>query len=456
MKIRHKLTLRYTCVTAAIFSAVVLVIFLFSEHTREKEFFRDLTREAVTKANLFLSDKVDAQTMQSIYHNNRQFIDEVEVAVYTTDFRLLYHDAQEIDIIKETPGLITTAITKKEIEFYEDKYQGIAMTYPYKGVDYVITAAAYDGYGYAKLTRLTTLLIILWGVGLGIIAVIGYLLARGALRPVSRIVEKVDAISESNLNTRLYVKKEHDELDELAETFNQMLDRLEQSFDNQKMFVSNVAHELRTPLAALIAELEVAQLREDRSEEEYRTVIVNALSDAEKLKHLITGLLDLAKANYDISRISTEELRMDELLLDARETVLKANKEYSIDLIFDQDAEDDKVITVCGNAYLLKTAFVNLIENNCKFSNDQSSDVQISFYGRNTIVRFSDTGIGISADEIEKIFTPFYRGSNTTHIKGQGIGLALTQKIILLHKGTLTIHSVRGEGTTFVVEIPHI
>lgn len=450
------MTLRYTCVTAAIFSIVVLVIFLFSEHTREKEFFRYLTREAVTKANLFLSDKVDPVTMQSIYHNNRQFIDEVEVAVYTTDFRLLYHDAQEIDIIKETPELIKTAIGKKEFEFYEDKYQGVAMIYPYNRVDYVITAAAYDGYGYTKLTRLTTLLIILWGVGLGIIALIGYLLARASLRPVRQIVEKVDVISESNLNSRLYVKKEHDELDELSETFNQMLDRLKQSFDNQKMFVSNVAHELRTPLAALITELEVAQLREHRSDKEYRLVITNALSDAEKLKHLITGLLDLAKADYDISRISTEELRLDELLLDARETVMRANKEYSVDLLFDQDAEDDRVVTVRGNAYLLKIAFVNLIENNCKFSANKSSDVQISFDAQNSIVRFSDVGIGISADEFDKIFTPFYRGSNTTHIKGQGIGLALTKKIIILHKGNLTIHSIKGEGTTFIVEIPHI
>lgn len=442
--------------TAAILSVLLLAIYLFSEHTREKEFYRGLTREAVTKANLFLSDLVDAKTMQSIYNNNRQFIDEVEVAVYTTDFRLLYHDAQEIDIIKETPELIKKAIANKEFEFYEGKYQAIAMIYPYDEMDYVITAAAYDGYGNTKLRRLATLLFSLWGGGLIIIAALGNLLARGALRPVSRIVEKVDVISESNLNTRLSVKKDHDELDELSATFNQMLDRLEQSFDNQKMFVSNVAHELRTPLSALITELEVAQLREHRPDEEYKATIANAKGDAEKLKHLITGLLDLAKTDYDISRISTEELRMDELLLDARETVLKANKEYFVDLIFDQDAEDDRVITVRGNAYLLKTAFVNLIENNCKFSENSSSDVQISFYDNNTLVRFTDTGIGISQDEIEKVFTPFYRGSNTTHIKGQGIGLALTRKIILLHKGTLTIQSQKNEGTTFIVSIPHI
>lgn len=117
MKIRHKLTLRYISATAIVFSLVVLVVYLHSEHSREKEFFRDLTREAVTKANLFLSGRVDAKTMQSIYRNNRQFIDEVEVAVYTTNFKLLYHDAQEIDIIKETPELIKNTIRKRSWSF---------------------------------------------------------------------------------------------------------------------------------------------------------------------------------------------------------------------------------------------------------------------------------------------------------------------------------------------------
>lgn len=456
MKIKYKLTLRYTGITAAVFSLFVLAVYLFSEQNREKEFFRDLTREAITKANLLFSGRVDAETMQSIYRNNREFIDEVEVAVYTIDFELLYHDAQDIDIIKETPELIQSTIQRGEWGFYAGDYQGIAMTYDFEGDRYIITAAAYDGYGYAKQKSLTILLVFLWLSGLIILAFIGYLSARVALRPVSRIVDEVDVISESNLDTRLAVKKEHDELDELSETFNRMLDRLEQSFDNQKMFVSNVAHELRTPLAALIAELEVSLLREERTNEQYRTIIINTLGDALNLNQLTTGLLDLAKANYDVSQIATEELRLDELLLDARKTVLKAHKDYTIELVFDQDAEDDSLITVCGNEYLLKIAFVNLIENNCKFSENKTSLVQISFFEKKSFVRFSDTGIGIPTEEIDNIFTLFYRGTNTKRTKGQGIGMALTQKIILLHNGTITIRSHEGEGTTFIVEIPHI
>ncbi len=456
MKIRHKLTFRYLGATTVIFSFVVLAVYLFSERMREKEFFRDLTREAVTKVNLFLSDQVDSEVMQLIYLNNSKFIDEVEIAVYTTDFKLLYHDAPEVDVIKETPELINSAVKHKNIEFYEGNYQSIAMLYTYEGRDYVVTAAAYDGYGYTKQKGLIVLLIVLWLGGSMILAIIGYLLARAALRPVSRIVEEVDVISESNLDTRLVVKKEHDELDELSETFNQMLDRLEQSFNNQKMFVSNVAHELRTPLAALIAELEVSLLRDQRANEEYRSIISNALDDAINLKQLTTGLLDLAKANYDSSQIATEDLRLDELLLDARDTVLKSHKDYVVDLIFDQDAEDDSLITVKGNEYLLKIAFVNLIENNCKFSENKTSIVHISFLEMKSILRFSDAGIGISPDEIDKIFTPFYRGSNSIHTKGQGIGMTLTRKIIHLHNGKIAVRSSKETGTTFIIELPHV
>ena len=455
MKIKYKLTFRYTSVTALVFSIAMLLVFFFSEHSREDEFFRDLTREAVTKANLYFSGKVDAETMQSIYRNNRQFINEVEMALYTVDSELLYHDAQDIDIIKETPDLINSAINHEQ-KFYEGKYQAIAMKYPFEGKDYILTAAAYDGNGYSKLNRLTSLLLILWLIGLMLSGFIGYLLAGRALRPINKIVNDVDDITESRLNTRLNINKDHDEIDELSGTFNLMLDRLEKSFNNQKMFVSNVAHELRTPLATLIAELEIALLREQRTGDEYKIIITNALSDARNIQHLITGLLDLAKADYDASQITTENLRMDELLIDARETVLKSNNNYNINITFEQDDDDDSKITVKGNEYLLKTAFANLIENNCKYSNNGTSAISLSFNDVNTIIRFSDMGMGISDEEKEKIFIPFYRGKNGVGIKGQGIGLTLTKKIVALHRGAISVESSHGEGTTFVIKIPHI
>jgi signal transduction histidine kinase len=166
--------------------------------------------------------------------------------------------------------------------------------------------------------------------------------------------------------------------------------------------------------------------------------------------------LDLAKASYDRSEIAFKPIRIDEILLDARQQVQKANPDYKIDIHFENDFENDNQISVNGNEYLLKVAFANLMENGCKFSKDKQSTVFISFGNEKIILRFSDKGIGISEDDMKNIFTPFYRGENKTFAEGNGIGLSLTQKIITLHKGIIAVLSKEKLGTTFTVELPSI
>lgn len=455
MKIRTRLTLRYAAVSAILFMAFALMVYFFSEINRRDEFYRDLKREGITKANLFLEKKVDAHTMQSIYLNNREFINEVEVAVYDTSFHLLYHDAKQIDLVKETPQMIERIIREKSIEFYQDNYQVVGLLYPYKGQEYVITAVAYDGYGYAKLEALKHILLFLWVMVLFILLIVGYYLAKRALMPVSDLIRQIGQITASKLHKRLVSPKEKDEIGELAAEFNAMLDKLEASFSSQKMFVSNVSHELRTPMAVLIGELEIASLR-PRSEEAYKAVIESALGDAKHIVNLLDGLLNLAKAAYQPEQIKMEEVRLDELLLDACEIAMKSDSSYLVEIDFEQEFDDDTLITVVGNAYLLKTAFVNLLENNCKFSDNHTSQVQISANNKEAVIRFSDTGIGIADDDLPFIFDPFYRGKNKSFAKGNGIGMALVKRIVELHNGSIEVVSHPNEGTLFILRIPHI
>ena len=445
MKIRTALTLKNTCATAAVFLLCTILIYIVSEHTRSKTFFHDLRSEAITKAHLFLQNKVDPKTMQDIYLNNKEFINEVEVAIYTPDFKMLYHDAVQNDIIKENRQMISSILNKKEIEFYIGKYQGIGMLYTLNGKNYIVTAAAYDGYGYANLTKLKNALLVLF-----------IILARTALRPIREIVKEADIITASQISRRLPVKNRKDELGELSTTFNALLNRLEVSFNAQKMFVSNVSHELRTPLAALIAELDIASQKE-RSCQQYRTTILNALNDARRMTKLIDGLLNLAKADYQQEQIKMEHIRLDELLLDVREFILRAHPDYHVEIIFEQEeAEDDSLITVNGNHYLLSIAFSNLIENNCKYSADHSSFIQISYWDKCAVVRCSDDGMGMSDTDKQHLFKLFYRGEQEKVAEGHGIGMALSQKIIRLHRGDIAVHSEKEKGTTFIVELPHI
>ncbi|MCC8174201.1 MAG: HAMP domain-containing histidine kinase [Odoribacter sp.] len=455
MKIKTRLTLRYTYITAITLLVFSVIIYICLERNRSKEFFQVLKKEAITKANLFLDNRVDAHTMQLIYLNNLNFIDEVEVAIYDVRFNLLYHDAIDIDIIEEDEKMISEIIRKEEIEFYIDDYQGVGMVYPYKGEMYVLTAAAYDGKGIMQRNAIVVILVLIWVSGVIFCFFIGKSLAESALKPVADMVDEVEHITESNLDTRIQIVNRNDEIGELGVTFNNMLDRLRTSFDSQKMFVSNVAHELRTPLTALIAEFELGLLKE-RTNEQYCEIIKNAKKDTVRLERLSAGLLDFARANYDTSLITMKEIRLDELLLDARETVCKIYDNYKINIIFEKETENEQMITVIGNEYLLKTAVVNLIENNCKYSQDKTSRIHISYYDDKSILRFEDTGIGIAQADMENLFKPFFRGMNVQNIEGNGIGLALVHKIITLHRGTIKVDSLLDKGTVFIIELPHI
>ncbi len=455
MKIRTALTLKHTFVTAAVFLLCLVMVYFVSEHSRSRTFFHELKSEAATKAQLFLQNRVDAGTMHAIYLNNRQFVNEIELAVYTTDFHLLYRDAAGNDTIGSR-RLLENILLKKEMEFYQGKTQCVGILYTFEGKSYIVTASACDNYGYTTLHELRDTLVYLFCFGLLLLYITCYLLARASLKPIRDIVKEVETISASQIDKRLPRKNGKDEIGELCTAFNDLLDRLEKSFTSQKMFISNVSHELRTPLAALIAQLDLT-LQKERTEAQYRQAIGNGLQDGRRMKKLIDGLLNLAKADYGKERIKMQEIRLDELLLDARQFLLRAHPDYHIELLFEEEeADDDRLITVMGNVYLLNIAFSNLIENNCKYSHDKSSFVQISYWDRSSIIRLSDDGIGLSETDKQHLFTLFYRGEQENMVEGHGIGMALAQKIILLHQGQIAVHSEQGKGTTFVIELPHI
>jgi signal transduction histidine kinase len=368
---------------------------------------------------------------------------------------LLYHDAVDIDKVKETKQMIDEIIQKKEIRFYQGDLQVVGLLYKHNNKNYVITAAANDQYGYAKVRNLKYTLILAFIISIIFIFIAGLFFSKQALRPVSNMVENVKEITATNLDLRINEGNGKDEIAELAVTFNEMLNRLEKSFDAQKEFVSNVSHELRTLLTAMLAELQLT-VSNERTNEEYKKSIHHGISDAQKLVRLSNGLLDLAKASYDQTEITFKEVRLDEILLDARNDLLHNQPCYKVDIIFEREIENDDFISVMGNEYLLKVAFMNLMENGCKFSDKNESIVAITYFKDKSILRFQDNGIGIAENELPNIFTSFYRGENKKYASGNGIGLSLALKIIKLHKGEISVASKVGEGTVFTAELPNI
>ena len=455
MQIKTRLTLLFTSLIAALLLAFALTVYFTSSATREDEYFARLKQQGATKANLLFDTKIAPHILQTIYKKAPNALYQEEVAVYDTAFNLLYHDAVEIDKVKETRGMIDSIISLKQIQFYINNMQVVGFVYEHNNHQYIVTSASIDGFGLAKLANLRNTLLIAFLFSVIVIFFVGRFLAKKALQPVSIMVDKVKNITATNLDLRIDEGNRKDEIAALAITFNEMLNRLENSFDAQKHFVSNISHELRTPLTAMLAEMQLT-IQKDRSSSEYKQSIEHIISDTQKLIRLSSSLLDLAKANYDQTEIAFKEVRLDEILLDASNDVLHNQSRHRVNIAFEKEIENDDFISVQGNAYLLKVAFINLMENGCKFSQNNQSNVSISYDGENTIINFSDNGIGIGPEELQQIFTPFYRGKNKKFADGNGIGLFLTHKIISLHKGNITIQSKENNGTTFTVKIPHV
>lgn len=194
---------------------------------------------------------------------------------------------------------------------------------------------------------------------------------------------------------------------------------IERALSSQKMFVSYVSHEL--------------------------------LLDAKRMSEIIVGLLNVTRAEYDASQIKMEPIRVDELLMDVSDELMRAHPDYHINISFEGEPESDEEVTTVANRYLLSLAFHNLIENNCKYSADHTSDVSICTSGHLTIT-FADKGIGMTDEEQRNLFKMFYRGSGHNVAVGHGIGMAIVQRIVTLHKARIDVKSKAGHSTRFFVE----
>lgn len=448
MKIRTRLTLLFTIVTAMLMIFYGIAVYYSSSEAREVSFYAQLRNEAVAKANLFFQSTLNEKEMHRVYKNNTKTINEVQVAIYDPEFNLVYHDDSKVDFVKEDPKMLSSILKKKEISFFIDDLQAIGMVYTHNGKEYLVTAAGYDQYGYKSINHLLTISIIAFTSILILIYLAGIFLAKKALYPLSEMVHQIKNITAGKLQLRLKTTNEKDELNELAQNFNGMLERLENSFDAQKHFVSNISHELRTPLSAIITELEFSSEKE-QTKAEYQQTIQYALDDARNMAKLSNSLMDLAKASYDPNEISFYEVRLDEILLESYSKILKENQEYKISLNIDSDTEEHQLV-IWGNEYLLRVAFNNLIDNACKYSPVHTCRIDVKATNKKLYISFINTGITISQEDLLHIFEPFYRSEASKQEKGYGIGLFLTKKIIDLHHAAISMVS-ENNTTVFTV-----
>ena len=284
----------------------------------------------------------------------------------------------------------------------------------------------------------------------------GYFLARRSLSPVVEMSTQAGGIGADNLHERLPVRNAQDELGHLAQSFNQLLDRLDQSFEQQRRFMADASHELRTPVAILCGEADVALSQSNRSPEEYRRSLDILRAEAGRLKHIVEDLFTLARADAGQHPLTLANFYLDELVAECCRSMrtLAAAKRITIKC----DAPEE--MPIYADEALLRQMIVNLLDNAIKYTPPEGS-VSIACCVQNShyLLTFSDTGQGIPPELQPRIFERFFRADKVRSRSesdggGAGLGLSISQWIVQAHSGQLELTRSDAAGSTFTVQLP--
>ncbi|MEQ8628597.1 HAMP domain-containing sensor histidine kinase [Ekhidna sp.] len=452
MNIRNKITLIFIALTGSLMSVVFVIIYLFSYNYTDSEFFDRLTERANIVAQIRLEkDELSTQLYDEIRKKHVQILPNEKEAVYKIDD--INNPILPNEINSDFPPTFKEKLSNQEIAFFKsDNTYFTGIIYSDNEGDFVVIASADNVFGKAKMNNLRAILIIALLSSLVALFIIGRYYAGKVLKPIAEITNQVKEITGRNLHLRLHTKNNKDELAELSNTFNDLLDRLETTFDLQISFINNASHELKNPLAAILGETEYV-LNKSRSANDYQASIQSIEKEAKRLDLLINNLLELAQAGHEEQGLLVESLRVDELIFLAKDKIDEVNPANNVKLDLQNLPDDQKSLIIHGNQSLLLVAFVNIIDNACKFSDNKKVNVKISAISNQVEITIEDQGIGIPRKDLAKVFEPLYRSENARGIKGFGVGLSLAQKIIKIHQGILSINSEVGKGTSINIRL---
>ena len=314
-------------------------------------------------------------------------------------------------------------------------------------IGYLVVAMSLEDFEIVLILK--NILLITFPLILILLFLIARFFAGKSIKPVRTIIDTSSQITKDNLQTRIPLPKNKDELYVLSENINNLLNRIESAIDREKQFTSDASHELRTPLAVIKGTMEVL-IRKPRNQQEYEEKIQFCISEVDRLNHMVDQLLLLARFENQKQNVKQETIYLNALILDnlTRFSEKTENKKIKIVADFTED------FYVQSDNYLVSIIFSNLISNAIKYSNDNGKiELKLEKNLTDIIFTIADNGVGISEQDLNKIFNSFYRSDVTNHpdIKGTGLGLSIVKRLCDLLKIKISVESKINEKTKFTL-----
>jgi len=443
MTIRRKLSFIISGLLTVLFLFASAIILYMDAEFREEEFKKRLEEKALTSVKLLIDVKeVDKTLLKIIDQNTVHKLFNEKILIFDENFHLIYNSLDDTEIKWKLSDLYF--LKNKGSFFREDSTNELlGIYYKTKGKSYYVLISASDKYGKRQLEFLTILLIITFLT----FTITGWILTiymvRKGLKPLDNFHSNIININEFNLEQRLQIQKNSEnEIDLIGNEFNLMLNRIEKAYQRQREFTAQASHELKTPIARIIAQLENIA---SNSNEDQRKQMLKVIDHAVDLNELIQSLLLLT--NLDNRPIFQQQtIRIDAIIDTTIEKICKQFPDFKIHYSIEPKENIYELLSIVSDAKLMEIVFSNLFKNAYSYSENKELTIHISEVSKKLIVTLTNDGLTLTNAEQVHIFEPFVRGNNSGNKSGLGLGLRIIERILTHYHFSISYHIVNQKN----------
>ncbi|GAA5021996.1 hypothetical protein GCM10011506_01780 [Marivirga lumbricoides] len=454
MKIRNRILIYFlsTVITLTVISLSIVYI-LFSEY-REEGFQQRQNEKINYTIGLITEYKELSENLSAIMdkHTIHDFYDE-KMLIFDKNKELIYKSVDDLTIRNYQQLLNELSPNQTWIETKEDKYDIVAVYVQNEFNHFYAISKAYDAFGYLKLDFLRNMLILITCVITVIVVVITTILSKRISKPITLFAEKVGKYDVSGSRIKeLEMDSSTYELQFLTQKFNQLIERTNEAFAFQKHTIHHISHQLKTPIAVLVSELERINSLEEK--ETIKAEIASQVVRAKSLGNIINVLLEISKIESG-QKIQKRALRIDELFFDVIEELGLIYPDFHFEVNYVPDEVQESRLVLYFNNVLIRQAIQNLLTNCVYYSDNSKAKILFDCSDNKTLtIKIINSGKPISKEEEKFLFNHFFRGENSKDKKGFGLGLVLVKRIIELSSGKVSYTNPTGKINEFEINFP--
>lgn len=449
MNLKQRFSLVFSSLFSVVLAAVLLTVYWLFANFRQEEFVDRLAEKAETTARILVDVKevtpavqkmVDENSINRLYKEKTQVFDE--------DKKLIYNSSDKADV-SWTSAELEQIKSEGRVFKSSKEFEVLGLYYSSRKKDYYVLISATDTYGNRKLEYLKYLLLGAFITGTTLICLLSFSVSKKSLEPLDVFRRQIQEIADNELTIRLPKAKREDEINALANSFNQMMDRIDQAYARQRDFTANASHELRTPVARIALQVE-NMLQSEELEPDIKRYLTSVADDAFKLSEIITSLISFAEVNNRRNIITFALVRLDEIVFSASSELAALYTGFKLKFEIENVSSKETDIEIKADEVLLKIVMLNLLKNAFLYSDNHLVECCIKQQDYSIDVIITNTGPVPQVQDTTLLFNTFYRGSNTQSKSGSGIGLSIVKRVLDYHQATITFN-ILDQNTNQVI-----